>query len=118
MYGYLCGNSVEAMHLQPGRIARIGAVRRAIAEGFTGYDFLRGDEPYKKHYRAAPRSTLRAFLSSPRPTARLHHGLLVAGRSARAALRGLRSALRPPAAGPPSSPGDPAGPAEPAESAE
>lgn len=97
VYGYLCGNSVDAMHLQPGRIARIGAVRRAIAEGFTGYDFLRGDEPYKKHYRAEPRSTLRALISSPRPAARLHHGLLVAGRSARAALRGLRSALRPPA---------------------
>jgi CelD/BcsL family acetyltransferase involved in cellulose biosynthesis len=101
VYGYLCGNSVDALHLSPGRIARIGAVRRAIAEGFTGYDFLRGDEPYKKHYRATPRPTLRALISSPRPAARLHHGLLVAGRSARAALRDLRSALRPPTAAEP-----------------
>ncbi|MBN1854588.1 MAG: GNAT family N-acetyltransferase [Pirellulales bacterium] len=53
-YAYLSGIDPDQMALEPGRLATIAAIQRAIEEGHATYDFLRGDEPYKPHWRAQP----------------------------------------------------------------
>jgi CelD/BcsL family acetyltransferase involved in cellulose biosynthesis len=42
-----------------------------MSEGHTRFDFLRGDEPYKAHWRAEPRSTWRRQATAPRLLPRL-----------------------------------------------
>ncbi len=55
IYGYQSGVAPELLHEEPGRLAAIATLRLAIEQGFTAFDFLRGDEPYKAHFRAQPR---------------------------------------------------------------
>jgi CelD/BcsL family acetyltransferase involved in cellulose biosynthesis len=53
-YAYQGGLDPEFLDEQPGRISTMTAVQRAIESGHTTFDFLRGDEPYKAHWRAHP----------------------------------------------------------------
>lgn len=39
---------------EPGRISTMKAIEGAIERRHTAFDFLRGDEPYKAHWRAQP----------------------------------------------------------------
>ena len=52
-------------------MSTIRAIQRAIAEGHTKFDFLRGDEPYKPHWRATPRPTWRRQAAAPRRWAKI-----------------------------------------------
>jgi CelD/BcsL family acetyltransferase involved in cellulose biosynthesis len=49
------------MELEPGHSLTIAAIRQAIEEQFSVYDFLRGDEKYKSYWggKAIPLSTMR-----------------------------------------------------------
>jgi CelD/BcsL family acetyltransferase involved in cellulose biosynthesis len=66
----------------PGRRVMAAAIRSALEEGATEFDFLRGDEPYKRSWGAEVRHDLRIT----RPTTRRGRILWV-GRSARRLLR-------------------------------
>lgn len=65
VYAYQSGVDPGSLSLEPGRLATIAAIRDAISERATTYDMLRGDEPYKAHWRCAP---------SPRVTTRVLPG--------------------------------------------
>ena len=58
-YAYQGGVDPDRLDEEPGRLSTILCLRAAIEEGHTQIDFLRGDEPYKAHWRATPRSDLR-----------------------------------------------------------
>jgi CelD/BcsL family acetyltransferase involved in cellulose biosynthesis len=74
----------------PGRRIMAYAIRSAIDEGATGFDFLRGDESYKEHWRAEARYDLRLF------TARTVRGrTLLAMRSAWRRLEAFRRGRAP-----------------------
>ena len=54
LYAYQAGVDPDAMEFQPGKLLNLAVIRRAIEQGYRAFDFLRGDEPYKAHFRAAP----------------------------------------------------------------
>ncbi len=56
-YAYQGGVDPDRLAEEPGRLSTILCLRAAIAEGHSRMDFLRGDEPYKAHWRAAPQPT-------------------------------------------------------------
>jgi CelD/BcsL family acetyltransferase involved in cellulose biosynthesis len=56
-YAYQGGVDPGRLAEEPGRLSTILCLRRAIEEGHSRIDFLRGDEPYKAHWRAVPRAT-------------------------------------------------------------
>ena len=49
---YLAGILAEKSKLEPGHLLITFGVRRAIEQGRTVFDFLRGDQPYKKYWGA------------------------------------------------------------------
>ena len=59
--------------ISPGRLHLQQSIMNAIEEGLTFFDFLRGDEPYKAHFRATPIPVLETRLIGPRLLRRLGH---------------------------------------------
>jgi hypothetical protein len=57
LYAYQGGVDPQRLDEEPGRLSLILCLQRAIDEGHKRFDFLRGDEPYKAHWRAEPRAT-------------------------------------------------------------
>ncbi|RCS53059.1 GNAT family N-acetyltransferase [Bremerella cremea] len=55
VYAYQAGIDPDRMDEEPGSLMQIAMIRRAIEQGKQAVDFLRGDEPYKAHWRAEPR---------------------------------------------------------------
>ncbi|HEV2968624.1 MAG TPA: GNAT family N-acetyltransferase, partial [Pirellulales bacterium] len=82
VYAYQSGIDPDRLAHQPGRLSNLAAIRRAIERGDQFFDFLRGDEPYKSHWRAAPRATYDAMIVPSRMSARLRFGVRSAGGSA------------------------------------
>jgi CelD/BcsL family acetyltransferase involved in cellulose biosynthesis len=78
VYAYQSGIEPEALDQSPGRLAHLLTIRRAIQEGYRTFDFLRGDEPYKAHWRAEPWRTVEIRIAAPRASSRLRHGLWLA----------------------------------------
>jgi hypothetical protein len=70
-FAYQGGVDPDRLAEEPGRLSTIRCIQRAIAEGHTHFDFLRGDEPYKPHWRATPRPTWRRQAAAPRRWAKL-----------------------------------------------
>jgi CelD/BcsL family acetyltransferase involved in cellulose biosynthesis len=58
-YYYLGGFDPQFSHLSVGTLLIGQAIARAVAEGSTEFDFLRGQEPYKYRWGAADRPTVR-----------------------------------------------------------
>ncbi len=80
VYTYQSGADSDRLEESPGRLAYMQTVKRAIEDGFTRLDFLRGDEPYKAHFRAEAKPTFDYHVFPNRPLARLRgHVLLAAG---------------------------------------
>jgi len=69
-YAYQGGLSPERIKESPGQLALICSIQQAIASGHRQFDFLRGDEPYKAHWRAEPHATLQVRVVPPRLGAR------------------------------------------------
>ena len=88
VYAYQSGMDPDASGIGPGNVAHVATIRHAIERGYRVFDFLRGDEPYKAHWRARPHAILEIDVVSPRITARLRHRIWRAGREARRWLRG------------------------------
>ncbi len=58
VYAYQGGIEPAALDHEPGRLATMATLRMAIDERYRAFDFCRGDEPYKAHWRATPRESL------------------------------------------------------------
>ena len=52
-FAYQGGVDPERLSDEPGRLSTIRCLQRAIAEGHRQIDFMRGDEPYKAHWRGS-----------------------------------------------------------------
>ena len=89
-YSYQSGFAPEFRYLSPGHIGNMTVIRRAIARGFSAVDFLRGDEPYKTQWRAAPRRTLEVRIAADRRSARGRLVLWLAGSRAKGWLKRRR----------------------------
>jgi CelD/BcsL family acetyltransferase involved in cellulose biosynthesis len=50
-YFYQCGFDPERSKISPGTLVVAASIERAIGEGHRAYDFLRGDEPYKRRWK-------------------------------------------------------------------
>ena len=59
---YNSGFDPEARAMSPGVVLIARTIEDAIARGFRRYDFLRGEEPYKYGFGAAPADVLRVTL--------------------------------------------------------
>ncbi len=81
VYAYQCGIAPEALQHQPGRLSNMATIRRAIERGDQWFDFLRGDEPYKAHWRAVCRGTVDAIVLPSRMSAQIRYGVWSAGES-------------------------------------
>lgn len=82
-YCYQGGLDPDYLHLEPGRLLFIATLQDAIERGVLAYDFLRGNEPYKAHFGAEPRSTIAARVVSSRTSARLRNQAWRAGQQAK-----------------------------------
>jgi hypothetical protein len=79
IYAYQSGVDPDALEHSPGRLSHIVMLQGAIEQGYRALDLLRGDEPYKAHWRARPRESAEIRVVPARPTAQLRHGLWRAG---------------------------------------
>ena len=79
VFAYQAGVDPEQLEHEPGRLITIATLKRTIAEGRQVMDFLRGDEPYKAHWRAEPTPTQELRVIAPTSSARLRHRAWVAG---------------------------------------
>ena len=68
-WAYQGGVDPDRIDQQPGRLSMIRTFQHAIAEGHQQFDLLRGDEPYKAHWRAEPKKTFDIQIVSPRSVA-------------------------------------------------
>ncbi|MEX2142279.1 MAG: GNAT family N-acetyltransferase [Pirellulales bacterium] len=75
VYAYQSGIDPDRLEHEPGRLAVTATIQRGIERGFRSYDFLRGDEPYKAHWRAEPRPMWEIRVVPPRAGARLRQGV-------------------------------------------
>lgn len=62
---YQGGVDPQRLAEEPGRLSNIVTLRQAISEGHQRFDLLRGDEPYKAHWRATPHATYRLESVAP-----------------------------------------------------
>lgn len=81
LYAYQGAIDPDALELEPGRLITIATLRQAIEQGYRAFDFLRGDEPYKLHWRAMPRETVDIRIVPRSVSAQVRHGARVAGES-------------------------------------
>jgi len=75
VYVYQMGFDPAKSDLSPGRLHVQASIMRAIEDGHRFFDFLRGDEPYKAHFRATPIGVLETRLIAPRMSSLLGHRL-------------------------------------------
>ncbi|MBA2113086.1 hypothetical protein HOV93_02340 [Planctomycetes bacterium FF15] len=55
-YAYQAGIDPDRLSDEPGSLMQIAVIRRAIEQEKSFVDFMRGDEPYKAHWRAESRA--------------------------------------------------------------
>ncbi len=72
-YGYQSGIDPNFLEYSPGNLLTIARIRRAIERGHTTYDFLRGDEPYKKDWTAEPHALVDYRVVADRSLDRWRH---------------------------------------------
>ena len=75
-YAYQGGVDPNRLSEEPGRLSTIRCMQQAIAERHIRVDFLRGDEPYKAHWRAIPHATRNYRIVPPRRLARIRGHVL------------------------------------------
>jgi len=61
-YCYLQGFDPEFSSLSPGTYLMFSAISEALRQGMKDFDFLRGQEPYKQHWRPQSKPTYRISL--------------------------------------------------------
>ncbi len=86
-YVYQAGIDPQRLGDEPGHLITAATVKRAIEQGGRAVDFLRGDEPYKAHFRALARPLLALRIVPNRTMPQLRNNLWLAGRSVKRWLR-------------------------------
>jgi CelD/BcsL family acetyltransferase involved in cellulose biosynthesis len=95
VYAYQTGIDPTATQDQPGKLTNLSSIRRAIEGGHRSYDFLRGDEPYKAHFRATARPSMEIRIIPDRAAAQLRHKLWLTGSKVKRWLKnGLKTAAK------------------------
>mgnify|MGYP002623071334 FL=1 len=79
VYCYQGGVDPTRLDLEPGRISKIYMLKAAREEGMVAFDWLRGDEPYKSHWRAAEVPCLELRIVARRAVAKLRNRVWLAG---------------------------------------
>ena len=90
VYAYQAGMDPRAKEHSPGHLNCLLTLRRAVERGDRALDFLRGDEPYKAHWRARPRPGIEVRVAAPRTSARWRHQFWLAGSRLKHWLKGSR----------------------------
>ncbi|WP_197442839.1 GNAT family N-acetyltransferase [Lignipirellula cremea] len=78
-YAYQSGVDPDYLHEESGRLIMIATIRRAMEQGRRAFDFCRGDEPYKAHFRAEPRPSVDLRIAADSTSSQLRHGVWLAG---------------------------------------
>jgi CelD/BcsL family acetyltransferase involved in cellulose biosynthesis len=76
---YQGGIEPDLLPESPGKLLTALLIQEAIVSGRQSFDFLRGDEPYKPHFRAIPIETTNFHIVPKRAGAQLRHGLWMTG---------------------------------------
>ena len=92
LMAYQSGVNPDFLTLSPGHIMSLSLIRNAIHQGFATFDFLRGDEPYKRHFGAKPTPLVRIRAAPLQVNARWRFTLWNWGRRSREFLRGMKVA--------------------------
>jgi CelD/BcsL family acetyltransferase involved in cellulose biosynthesis len=71
VYAYQAGVDLSKNEFSPGRLSMMAAIQFAISKGCEFFDLLRGDEPYKANWRAAPMACYDLRVWQDRITGRL-----------------------------------------------
>jgi CelD/BcsL family acetyltransferase involved in cellulose biosynthesis len=79
-YSYLAGIDPQRLDVEPGHLVHAATLKLAIEQGGRALDFLRGDEPYKAHFRAAARPQMAFRVAPNRALSRLRNNVWLAGR--------------------------------------
>jgi CelD/BcsL family acetyltransferase involved in cellulose biosynthesis len=77
-YAYQAGIDPDRLGEEPGRLALVATMQHHIAQGRKHYDLLRGNEPYKSHWRAVSHPMVENWVIPQRASARLRQGVLAA----------------------------------------
>ena len=94
LYTYQGGIDPAGIDYSPGQMMLCASLQRAIAEGYRAFDFLRGDEPFKAHWRAEPQFVENVRVIKRTASNRVRHGFWVASDHLRHWLKtGLGSTL-------------------------
>jgi len=78
-YAYQSGLDPELIDQEPGRLIMTATLQNAIRIGRRAYDLLRGNEPYKAHWRAEPRPNADLRIAAASASSQLRHGVWLAG---------------------------------------
>ncbi|MFK7769771.1 MAG: GNAT family N-acetyltransferase [Mariniblastus sp.] len=81
VYMYQSGMDSERLKLEPGYQIGTSAIQSAIEDGFSKFDFLRGDEPYKARWNTTRIPILRTRFIPRNSFAKIKHGIWLTGRS-------------------------------------
>ena len=87
VYVYQGGIEPELAKHSPGRLLTSLLIRQAIESGKQQFDFLRGDEPYKLHFRATPTATNDLYVVPRFLSSQIRHGVWLAGSMMRSLVR-------------------------------
>jgi CelD/BcsL family acetyltransferase involved in cellulose biosynthesis len=80
-YAYQAGIDPGRLTEQPGRLLMAALARRSAVDGYSAIDLLRGDEPYKAHWRAEPRPCVEFHVAARGLISRVRHGVWLTGES-------------------------------------
>lgn len=84
---YQSGICDQHQKLEPGHLMFTFAIRRAVHMGCSAFDFLRGDEPYKKFWSAQPVAHQNVRLVSNQLTSTLKHQCIRGARQVKSILK-------------------------------
>ncbi len=93
-YAYQSGVDPAALDCEPGRLSTVALVQSWLASGGQSLDFLRGDEPYKAHWRAEPRPTQNRRVAAATQVGLARHAWWWCEQRLRATARAWRAARR------------------------
>lgn len=93
VFAYQAGISPEHLAHEPGRLANLWHIKRAIEDGLAFVDFLRGDEPYKRLLHAKPISCVKYEVVPARFKSQVCQTFIDGGRTVKALWAGFASSV-------------------------
>ena len=95
VHAYQTGIDPAFLDLKPGHACQIAVLCWAIGNGYRAYDMLRGDEPYKMHWRPRRVAMLETRVVAPRTGTRLCFAAWRAGKDTKDWLKKGLKRIRP-----------------------